>query len=100
MAYQSKKGIPLANGMRLSHGQIIGTPLPDATSFSQTFDSAATIANTSTKAKRRSPEAIHDGMRSRTSSTIATNGAPKCHDAAPSVVGHAVANADTGKPRG
>jgi hypothetical protein len=40
----SQKGIPLAHGFRLNHGQIIG-PAP-------------TIATRSTKAKRSAPEPI------------------------------------------
>jgi hypothetical protein len=76
MAHQAKKGIPLANGMRLNHGQILG--------------SAPTIATKSTKAKRCAPEPIHDGMRNRTSKRPPQAEAP--------TIGHSAANADVGKP--
>lgn len=73
MAYQSKRGIPLAHGAHLRFGQIIG-PAP-------------TIATASTKPSAEGRAApVTPGMRSRIGPGF--EGAPKRCGTVPTVVGN------------
>lgn len=69
MAYQSQKGIPLAHGMRLNHGQIIG--------------SAPTLATKSTRAKTGVARDDSGAVIAPRGDNVARSGAPKNSGAAP-----------------
>jgi hypothetical protein len=74
MAYQNKRGIPLAHGQYLRNGQVIGP--------------AATIANTSTKAKPGVVARSDDGcVIAPRADNIALSGAPKNSGAVPVMPG-------------
>jgi hypothetical protein len=77
MAYQSKKGIPLAHGMRLNHGQIIG--------------SGPSIATRSTKAKAGVARGDGGAVIISRGDNVALSGAPKSSGAAPVKAGMSTA---------
>jgi hypothetical protein len=73
MAYQSKKGIPLAHGQHLRNGQIIGPAL--------------TIATKSTKAKPAVARDECGAVIAPRGENVALSGAPKNSGAAPVMPG-------------